>query len=55
MGYFDVIDPNVGAVVDLDSVPIFGLAWPVGGDSCVAHFEVAEDDVARSLDGETSA
>jgi len=50
-----MIQPDVFTGVDLDSVPVLGLARPVLWYAGVRDFEVAEYDVARAFDREAAA
>lgn len=50
-----MIQPDICTGVDLDSVPILGLARPVLWYSGIRDFQVAEYDVARAFDCEAAA
>jgi len=50
-----MIQPDVAARIDLNTVPILGLAWPVFWYAGIGYLQVAEDDVARAFDRKSAA
>lgn len=49
-----MVDPDVSARIDLDSIPILRFAVVVFGDVRIANLQVPEDDVAFVLDAESA-